>query len=575
MRPGKPLLILSIPSSAPIWPAACIVWVGYLQPKAIDLVTSHLSVSITAAQAAAPVATGLSNVGKAASGQGDGFAALLDVVKAAANLAGGNVGAALAKLGQAATAATGETNLAIPLQATTAADPAVTDPATTDTKSQLMAGLIASLSELDKAVKSGQPVDQDLLKRVKQSVDALANFLAAQQPAVQTPATPAPADPTVAASGAAGAVPSVAPTGSTTTDAAAAAQTALTGFAAKLTDIAAGLGKTEPDLAAKLTDLAKALDPVKLSAETMTQLGIGTTPATSDPKVASAINGFVNGQATADPAQPVLAAPRLKLSGDTSFAAGGSNKTDVAPATPHAATPVTAVAIKPLASTAGADNNANPAKADHADKTAAAASVAAAQVTANATADASAPAGAGASANAQVAATASVTGPSAPQPADALRLGAAAYQAAAPAAVNLPQLAFDIARHIQQGSSHFQVRLDPADLGRVDVKLAIDSTGTVNAHLTVERPETLDLLKRDSSALSQALNQPGTDGSKTNLQFSLSQNPFTRQDNGSGSGTGFAAASGLDDDGGIDAAGAVATALYRGVATASGVNIFV
>ena len=153
----------------------------------------------------------------------------------------------------------------------------------------------------------------------------------------------------------------------------------------------------------------------------------------------------------------------------------------------------------------------------------------------------------------------------------------AAYQAATPP-VNLPQMAFDIVRHMQQGSNQFQIRLDPADMGRIDVKLDIGSTGNVNAHLTVEHPETLDLLKRDSGALGAALSQAGLDSSKTNLEFSLRQNPFANQNgNGGNNGNAYAGASTSDTDSSADepVTAIGASTLYRGSLTSSGLNIFV
>ncbi|KQP52614.1 hypothetical protein ASF39_06795 [Methylobacterium sp. Leaf108] len=62
------------------------------------------------------------------------------------------------------------------------------------------------------------------------------------------------------------------------------------------------------------------------------------------------------------------------------------------------------------------------------------------------------------------------------------------------------------------GSSQFQIRLDPIDLGRIDVTLAIDKdTGTVTTRVVVDRPETLALLQRDAGNLQQALSQAGLD----------------------------------------------------------------
>ena len=72
------------------------------------------------------------------------------------------------------------------------------------------------------------------------------------------------------------------------------------------------------------------------------------------------------------------------------------------------------------------------------------------------------------------------------------------------------------------GSSEFQIRLDPIELGRIDVKLEIDKAkGTVSTHLTVDRPDTLALLQRDAGQLQQALTQAGLDPSSGGVNLSL------------------------------------------------------
>lgn len=152
----------------------------------------------------------------------------------------------------------------------------------------------------------------------------------------------------------------------------------------------------------------------------------------------------------------------------------------------------------------------------------------------------------------------------------------AAYQAPVQQ-VNLPQVAFEVVRQFEAGSSRFQIRLDPAELGRIDVRLDVDKSGTISARMTVERPETLDLLQRDQRSLQQALQQAGLDGAKTNLEFSLRQNPFAQQGgmgDGRGDQPGF---SGRGDSfaGGDDTAAEAATTTYRGTASASGLNLFV
>jgi flagellar hook-length control protein FliK len=82
-------------------------------------------------------------------------------------------------------------------------------------------------------------------------------------------------------------------------------------------------------------------------------------------------------------------------------------------------------------------------------------------------------------------------------------------------------LAVDIAARSQSGAKEFQIRLDPPELGRVDVRLSIDATGKAEAHLTADHPQALSLLQKDSSSLTQALRDAGLDVSQNGLNFSL------------------------------------------------------
>jgi flagellar hook-length control protein FliK len=108
---------------------------------------------------------------------------------------------------------------------------------------------------------------------------------------------------------------------------------------------------------------------------------------------------------------------------------------------------------------------------------------------------------------------------------------AAQVQAQAPAmAVPLSGLAVEIATHADAGRNHFEIRLDPPDLGRINVKLDIDRHGNVTTHLLVDRVETLDLLKRDASSLERALQQAGLKTSDNALDFSLRQHSFAQDD---------------------------------------------
>jgi flagellar hook-length control protein FliK len=90
--------------------------------------------------------------------------------------------------------------------------------------------------------------------------------------------------------------------------------------------------------------------------------------------------------------------------------------------------------------------------------------------------------------------------------------------------INLPALAVTIARQATNGTTSFQVRLDPPELGRIDVRLEVDGS-QLRAKLVVDRPETLDLLQRDARALERALGQSGLSSDRASLEFSLRQNP--------------------------------------------------
>jgi len=103
--------------------------------------------------------------------------------------------------------------------------------------------------------------------------------------------------------------------------------------------------------------------------------------------------------------------------------------------------------------------------------------------------------------------------------------------AAAPQAVNLdlPALAVEIVRHVHAGLDRFQIRLDPPDLGRIDVRIDLDGDRAA-LKLTVEKSETLDLLQRDARALERALTQAGFNGDRPNLEFALRQQNQQMQD---------------------------------------------
>ncbi|MGA2895509.1 MAG: flagellar hook-length control protein FliK [Xanthobacteraceae bacterium] len=102
------------------------------------------------------------------------------------------------------------------------------------------------------------------------------------------------------------------------------------------------------------------------------------------------------------------------------------------------------------------------------------------------------------------------------------------------AAIPIAGLPVTIAAHAQGGSSQFDIRLDPPELGRIDVRLGFDSNGQLTSHVTVDRPETLTLLQSQQPHLEQALQQAGLKTADNGLQFSLRDQSFAGQNNNGG-----------------------------------------
>jgi flagellar hook-length control protein FliK len=108
--------------------------------------------------------------------------------------------------------------------------------------------------------------------------------------------------------------------------------------------------------------------------------------------------------------------------------------------------------------------------------------------------------------------------------------------AATAAAVPLNGLALQIAVFAQSGKSRFEIRLDPAELGRIDVRIDVDRHGQLTSHLTVEKPETLAMLRQDAPQLQRALDNAGFKTGDGGLQFSLRDQSSSGQNAGDQTG---------------------------------------
>lgn len=90
-----------------------------------------------------------------------------------------------------------------------------------------------------------------------------------------------------------------------------------------------------------------------------------------------------------------------------------------------------------------------------------------------------------------------------------------------PAHVVHEQVAVQIQRAAADGQQRMTIRLHPAELGRIEVKLDLAADGSVRALLAVDRPETLDLMQRDVRGLEKALNDAGLKTDNGSLSFDL------------------------------------------------------
>jgi flagellar hook-length control protein FliK len=139
-----------------------------------------------------------------------------------------------------------------------------------------------------------------------------------------------------------------------------------------------------------------------------------------------------------------------------------------------------------------------------------------------------------------------------------------------------------IALQIQQNAAakvtSFSIQLDPADLGRLDIRMKFEKDGSMKAHMSAERPETLSMLQRDQQHLNRVLQQAGIDVDENSLSFDLRQQSQQQDLNGSGNDgtrTGYNNAP-RNNDGAIDNAIQAKIAVEAaGYITRSGVNIMV
>ncbi|TRO92982.1 flagellar hook-length control protein FliK [Glycocaulis profundi] len=78
-----------------------------------------------------------------------------------------------------------------------------------------------------------------------------------------------------------------------------------------------------------------------------------------------------------------------------------------------------------------------------------------------------------------------------------------------------------MARRFSDGARVFDIRLDPAELGRVDVRMTMGKDGKAQVLMTAERAEALAELQRTHRELARELEEAGVELAEDGLSFEL------------------------------------------------------
>lgn len=93
----------------------------------------------------------------------------------------------------------------------------------------------------------------------------------------------------------------------------------------------------------------------------------------------------------------------------------------------------------------------------------------------------------------------------------------------------VPLLAAAMMRRISNGLKEFTLRLDPPELGRVDVRLTVGTDKKVRAVVSTDRPEALKDLALSARDLTRALQEAGLELEENGLSFSMNDQSSSQQ----------------------------------------------
>ena len=109
------------------------------------------------------------------------------------------------------------------------------------------------------------------------------------------------------------------------------------------------------------------------------------------------------------------------------------------------------------------------------------------------------------------------------------------------------EMGLEIARRVSTGGEELVIRLDPGELGRINIRMAVNEHGQLRAVVAADAPAVLEALRSDISELNRALEQAGvrTDGQSFRFDRGGSgdsggqwQQRYQQQASGRHSGTG-------------------------------------
>jgi flagellar hook-length control protein FliK len=92
-----------------------------------------------------------------------------------------------------------------------------------------------------------------------------------------------------------------------------------------------------------------------------------------------------------------------------------------------------------------------------------------------------------------------------------------------------------IARGVAADGNTLHIRLEPAELGRVDVRMSFDDGGHLRAVVGADSPMALDILRRDSADLGRAMTDAGVRADEQSFRF---ESRSDGRGNGNGNGNG-------------------------------------